>query len=280
MAIPGNGSTIKRILTIAGSDSSGGAGIQADLKTISALSGYGMSAITAVTAQNTRGVQAIHEIPPALVGKQIDSVLSDIGADAVKTGMLGGPETVRIVAEKLRAWQSHPLVVDPVLTAKDGAALIREDARQVLLEELIPLATVVTPNIPEAEELTGLRISSVDEMKTAAESLHRLGSQYVVIKGGHASGDPIDLLFDGGVFYEFRARRLDTVDTHGTGCAFATAIAVGLAEGMPVYDAVERAKRFVFAAIEAAFRLGEGHGPVNPRPLHVGADKTYLGHDR
>ena len=255
---------VKRILTIAGSDPSGGAGIQADLKTIAALGAYGMSVITAVTAQNTRGVQAIHGIPPEFVGRQIDSVLDDIGADAVKTGMLAGPETVRVVAEKMQARQMGNLVVDPVLSAKDGAALIWESARSVLLSMLIPLATVVTPNIPEAEYLAGFRIASPDGMKQAAEAIHRLGAKNVVIKGGHAPGDPVDVLFDGTHFYEFRSKRLETNNSHGTGCTFASAVAVGLAENLSVYDAVERAKRFVFAAIEAGFRIGQGHGPVNP----------------
>ena len=256
--------TIKRILTIAGSDSGGGAGIQADLKTIAAMGSYGMSAITALTAQNTRGVQSIYEIPAEFVGQQIDSVAEDIGIDAVKTGMLGGPETVKIVAAKIRAWRLDKVVVDPVLTAKDGASLIRQSARNILVEQLIPLAMIVTPNIPEAEMITGHRITSLEGMKQAAETIYRLGARNVVVKGGHAAGDPVDLLFDGSAFYEFCAKRLDTADTHGTGCTFATAIAVGLAQGLAIYDAVNRAKRVVFAAIEAALRIGHGHGPVNP----------------
>lgn len=259
---------LKRILTIAGSDSGGGAGIQADLKTFAALGAYGLSVITAVTAQNTLGVQGIHEIPPRFVAEQLDAVLSDIGADAVKTGMLAGPETVRVIADRIRAFRIERVVLDPVLASKNDIPLMVEEAGEAFKSELLPLALVATPNIPEAEILTGRPISSIKGMKKAAEALHAMGAKNVVIKGGHAAGDPVDLLFDGSRFYEFASERLKTRDTHGTGCVFASAIAVGLAEGLPVADAVARAKRLVFAAIHGSVRIGNGQGPVNPMAFH------------
>jgi hydroxymethylpyrimidine/phosphomethylpyrimidine kinase len=256
--------TTKCILTVAGSDSGGGAGIQADVKTIAALDAYGMCVITAVTAQNTQGVQDVHEIPPEFVRRQFDSVASDISIDAVKTGMLAGPETVRVVADRIRTYKLQKVVVDPVLSAKGGTSLLYDDAVSVLKTELIPLATVVTPNIPEAEILSGLPIVSPEDMKQAARIIHLLGAKNVVIKGGHAAGDPVDLLFDGEQFFEFRSERLSTADTHGTGCTFATALAIGIAEDLSVRDAVDRAKRLIFAAIRSSLRIGQGHGPVNP----------------
>ena len=258
-----NTTGIKRVLTIAGSDSGGGAGIQADLKTIARLGAYGMSVITAVTAQNTQGVQGIHVLPPEFVGRQFDAVADDIGIDALKTGMLADPEIVRVVAAKIRDHQITTTVFDPVLEAKGGVPLMGKNGVEIFIKELFPLALVVTPNIPEAEVLTGYKITSLADMKKAAEVIHRSGAKNIVIKGGHAEGDPVDLLFDGKNFFEFRSRRLNTANTHGTGCTFSSAIAVGLADGMTVHDTVERAKRFVFSAIEFALRIGKGHGPVN-----------------
>jgi hydroxymethylpyrimidine/phosphomethylpyrimidine kinase len=258
-----NATGIKRVLTIAGSDSGGGAGIQADLKTMTVLGAYGMSVVTAVTAQNTQGVQDIHVLPPEFVGRQFDAVASDIGIDALKTGMLADPEIVRVVAAKIRVHQITKTVFDPVLEAKGGVSLMSKNGAEIFISELFPLALVVTPNIPEAEILTGRKISSLADMKKAAEAMHRSGAKNVVVKGGHAEGDPVDLLFDGENFFEFRSRRLNTTDTHGTGCTFSSAIAVGLADALTVPDAVERAKRFVFFAIESALRIGKGHGPVN-----------------
>ncbi len=255
---------VKRVLTVAGSDSGGGAGIQADLKTIAALGAYGTCVITAVTAQNTRGVQGIHRVPPEFVRRQFDSVAGDIGIDALKTGMLAGPETINVVADRIRVHQVKKTVVDPVLASTAGAPLMNKRGAEALKAELIPLAMVLTPNIPEAEILTGLKIMSRSDMKRAAESLHRMGAGHVVIKGGHAAGDPVDLLFDGERFREFRSRRLDAGDAHGTGCTFAAAIAVGLAGGLAVQDAVEEAKRFVFSAIQNAIKIGKGPAPVNP----------------
>lgn len=255
---------MKRVLTIAGSDSGGGAGIQADLKTITVLGGYGMSVLTALTAQNTRGVQAIFEVPPAFVAKQIDSVLSDIGADAVKTGMLANGEIVDVVARKIRSYKVKSLVVDPVMVAKSGDSLLQKEAQEALIRRLIPLATVVTPNLPEASALCGRRIKDLEDMKRAAQEIHRLGSRNVVIKGGHLKGDALDLLYDGKEYHELRGPRIETRNTHGTGCTFASAIATYLAQGGTVLEAVQKAKAFVTRAIEAGLPLGKGVGPTNP----------------
>ena len=254
---------VKRVLTIAGSDSGGGAGIQADLKTITALGGFGMSVITALTAQNTLGVTGIHEVPADFVAMQFDAVASDIGIDAAKTGMLASAEIMRVVAAKVRQYSVEKLVVDPVMVAKGGARLIREDARETLVKELIPLACVVTPNIPEAEFLSGMPIAGPKDMRTAAAVIHELGARYVVIKGGHLSGAAIDILYDGRRFYEFEAERIATGDTHGTGCTFSAAIATGLAAGKSVHDAVDAAKKYIQEAIRYAWRIGGGHGPTN-----------------
>ena len=256
--------TVARVLSIAGSDSGGGAGIQADLKTITALGGYGMSVVTAVTAQNTLGVQKIHTLPVDLVEQQCRSVMTDIGVDAVKTGMLGPPDIVRAVARELRKTEVAHLVVDPVMIAKGGAVLLQEDARSVLVEELLPLAEVVTPNIPEAEVLAEMTIRTLDEMRQAARRIRQRGGRCVVVKGGHRAGDAaIDVLFDGKEFYEFRTPRIETEDTHGTGCTFSAAIATGLARGSSVYDAVRQAKDFITTAIRFGLRLGGGQGPAN-----------------
>jgi hydroxymethylpyrimidine kinase/phosphomethylpyrimidine kinase len=254
---------LKKVLTIAGSDSGGGAGIQADLKTITALGGFGMSVITALTAQNTLGVQGIHEVPIDFVEKQFDSVARDIGIDAAKTGMLSSSEIMRSVAKKIREYGIEKLVVDPVMVAKGGAMLIREEAKKTLIEELIPLSFVVTPNIPEAEELSGIKISSVEGMKKAAELINQKGAANVFVKGGHMSGEALDILYDGKEFHEFISERIETTDTHGTGCTLSAAIATGLAQGMGVYDAVKRAKEYITTAIRFSLRIGGGHGPTN-----------------
>jgi hydroxymethylpyrimidine/phosphomethylpyrimidine kinase len=254
---------VKRVLTIAGSDSGGGAGIQADLKTITALGGFGMSVITALTAQNTLGVQGVYEIPVAFIEKQFDSVAADIGVDAAKTGMLSSSEIIRSVAKKIRQYRIRKLVVDPVMVAKGGSPLLREEARGTLVKELIPLATVATPNIPEAEVLAGMRIVTKDNMKKAAVKIYRLGAKNVVVKGGHLEGDAMDLLFDGKTFHEITAKRIDTKHTHGTGCTFASAIATGLARGDGVPEAVKRAKDYVTEAIRFGLPLGGGQGPTN-----------------
>ena len=255
---------MKRILTIAGSDSGGGAGIQADLKAITLLGGYGMSVLTALTAQNTTGVQAIHEVPASFVAKQIDAVLSDIGADAIKTGMLANIEVIEVVARKIKQYRMKRVVVDPVMVAKGGASLLRKEAEEALIKNLIPLALVVTPNLHEASVLTGLRIQSVEEMKRAAHRIYQLGSRYVVVKGGHLKGDAMDILFDGKSYTEIGAPRIETKNTHGTGCTFASAIATLIARGDNVPEAVRKAKTFITMAIQSSLSFGKGTGPTNP----------------
>ena len=252
-----------RVLTIAGSDSGGGAGIQADLKTITVLGGFGMSVITALTAQNTLGVHGIHDVPPSFVAAQFDAVATDIGIDAAKTGMLATSEVLRIVAGKIRQYGIEKLVVDPVMVAKGGMSLIREEAKKTLIAELIPLALVLTPNIPEAEVLSGIRIATLADMKEAARIILNLGARHVVVKGGHLAGDAADLLYDGREFRIFSAPRIATADTHGTGCTYSAAIATFLGLGMDVAGAVAEAKRYITEAVRYAWRVGGGHGPTN-----------------
>lgn len=254
---------VARVLTIAGSDSSGGAGIQADLKTITVLGGFGMSVVTALTAQNTLGVMGIHEVPAAFVAMQFDAVASDIGVDAAKTGMLSSVEILQVVAAKVKQYGIEKLVVDPVMVAKGGARLIHENAREALIRELIPLAYIVTPNIPEAEALSGIAIAGPKDMQTAAVIIHKQGARHVVVKGGHLSGAAVDILYDGRRFHDFTTERIATGDTHGTGCTFSAAIATGLALGKSVREAVDAAKKYIQEAIRHAYRIGGGHGPTN-----------------
>ena len=257
---------MKKVLTIAGSDSGGGAGIQADLKAFAALGVYGMSAVTAITAQNTVGVQGVIELPADFVGLQIDSVVTDIGVDAVKTGMLANAEIIAVVAEKAKEYDFPNFVIDPVMVAKSGDPLLREDARQALIEQLIPLAKVLTPNLHEARVLTGMEIESLEDMREVAQAIHELGTQNVVVKGGHLSGsnESVDILYDGRDFIEFAAPRIETRNTHGTGCTFASAIAAELAKGKSVPEAVRAAKEFITMALRNSLSLGRGHGPTNP----------------
>jgi hydroxymethylpyrimidine kinase / phosphomethylpyrimidine kinase / thiamine-phosphate diphosphorylase len=255
---------MKRILTIAGSDSAGGAGIQADLKAITLLGGYGMSVLTALTAQNTLGVQAIHEVPADFVGKQIDAVLTDIGADAIKTGMLANAEIIEVVAGKIRQFRMRKVVVDPVMVAKGGAPLLQKEAAEALIDRLIPLALVATPNLHEAATLAGLKVRSIEDMKKAARRIHEMGSKYVVVKGGHLKGDAVDILYNGKTYEEIRVPRIETKNTHGTGCTFASALATLIAQGELVADAVRKAKAFITLAIQSGFPLGKGTGPTNP----------------
>jgi hydroxymethylpyrimidine/phosphomethylpyrimidine kinase len=255
---------MRRVLTIAGSDSGGGAGIQADLKAITLLGGYGMSVLTALTAQNTVGVQAIHEVPAWFVATQIDSVLSDIGADAIKTGMLANAQIVEVVAKKIREYGVKKLVVDPVMVAKSGDSLLRKDAQDALIKKLIPLSMVVTPNLLEASVLTGYRVNSIEEMRKAAHRIHDLGAKNVVVKGGHLRGMAIDILYDGKRYVEIEGKRIETKHTHGTGCTFASAIATLLARGETVSEAVTKAKTFITMAIQSGLPLGKGTGPTNP----------------
>lgn len=258
---------MKKVLTIAGSDSGGGAGIQADLKAFSARGVYGMSAITALTAQNTVGVQGVHEVPASFVGQQIDSVMADIGADAWKTGMLANAEIIHTVAERARHYEVERFVIDPVMVAKSGDPLLREDAMDALRDELLPLAYVITPNHHEAEVLTGMEIRTVDDARRAAEAIHRQGARYALVKGGHlpAAEDAVDVLYDGNGFTEFRSPRIETKNTHGTGCTFASAIAAELAKGYDVRQAIQNAKDYLTGALRAGatLHIGQGHGPVD-----------------
>lgn len=259
-------SKLPRALTIAGSDSGGGAGIQADLKVFTVLGVYGMSAVTSVTVQNTLGVHGIHDLPPEAVGAQIDAVAGDIGVDAAKTGMLSTADLVRTVARKVVEHKLERLVVDPVMIAKSGAVLLAEDARATLRDVLIPLAMVVTPNLPEAEVLAAMEIRDVAGMKEAARRILRLGARSVVIKGGHlAPGERVvDIFYDGGSLTELWGPRFRTRNTHGTGCSFSAAITAELARGAAVDDAVRKAREFITGAIEHSLQLGSGHGPTNP----------------
>ena len=254
---------VSTAMTIAGSDSGGGAGIQADLKTFAALGVYGTSVLTAVTAQNTMGVTAVHEIPTGNITAQIDAVIDDIGADAVKTGMLASLSIIECVVSALQRHAVPWLVVDPVMVAKSGDPLLWEDAVDALRDRLLPLASVVTPNILEAETLTGMKISSETQVRRAAKKITDLGAKAVVVKGGHREGPAADLFYDGSSFQEFSAPRIDTTNTHGTGCTFASAIAAGLALGMSLLDAVAEAKEYVTEAIRRSFPVGRGHGPLN-----------------
>ena len=251
-------------MTIAGSDSGGGAGIQADLKTFAALGVYGTSALTAITAQNTLGVTSIHEIPTDLIAAQIQAIISDIGADVVKTGMLSSSAIIETVAQELRRHTVTRLVVDPVMVAKGGDRLLREDAVDALRTSLLALATVITPNMPEAEVLTGIAVRTPKDASEAARRIVAMGANSVVVKGGHLSdGDAVDTFYDGQALREFRAQRIDTKNTHGTGCTFASAIAAGLAKGLALEEAVAQAKAYVTEAIRANLDVGQGHGPLN-----------------
>ena len=251
-------------LTIAGSDSGGGAGIQADLKTFAVLGVHGTSAITAITAQNTVEVSDILELPTGIILAQIDAVATDLGIDAAKTGMLASSAIIEAVAAAIDAYGIRNLVVDPVMVAKGGAILLRDDAIDSLRTRLLPLAAVVTPNLPEAEVLLGRRISTLDERRQAARDLVALGPQAAVVKGGHAHGDAIDVFWDGSQLVELPAMRIPTSNTHGSGCVFSAAITAGLARRLDPLAAVREAKDFISLAIEHSLELGHGHGPVNP----------------
>jgi hydroxymethylpyrimidine/phosphomethylpyrimidine kinase len=254
-----------KAMTIAGSDSGGGAGIQADLKTFAALGVYGTSVITAVTAQNTRQVLAVAEVPEEVIALQIDGVLEDIGADAVKTGMLSAPSIVDVVADRLEAWGIPNLVVDPVMVAKSGDHLLQPAAVTAVKRALLPLTLIVTPNVPEAEVLSGRDIASPADAREAAKAIAALGPAFVVVKGGHLPGAPVDLVYDGTAFTEFAGERIETRNTHGTGCTFSAAIAALLAKGWPPLAAIGGAKTFLTAALRASYQIGddEGHSPVN-----------------
>jgi hydroxymethylpyrimidine/phosphomethylpyrimidine kinase len=249
-------------LTIAGSDSGGGAGIQADLKTFSAFRVFGMSVLTALTAQNSVGVHGVHNVPPEFVAQQIDVVLDDFGADAVKVGMLSTAPIVRAVAARLRAHAPQRIVVDPVMIAKSGDPLLQPDACDALVREMLPLATVVTPNLHEAAALAGISVETEQEMEEAARRIHALGPRHVLVKGGHLKDSATDLLWDGKQMVRYTAPRIDSPNTHGTGCTYSSAIAAGLALGEPLPEAVRRAKAYVTATIREGFQAGHGVGAL------------------
>jgi hydroxymethylpyrimidine/phosphomethylpyrimidine kinase len=251
---------VPKALTIAGSDSGGGAGIQADLKTFSAFRVFGMSVLTAITAQNSVGVHGVHDVPPDFVVAQIDAVLGDFGADAIKIGMLSSPAIVEAVAGRLASVAGTPVVLDPVMIAKSGDALLQPEARDALARRMLPLAHVVTPNLPEAAALAGIPVGTEKDMEEAARRIHRLGPRHVLVKGGHLADSATDLLFDGRSFTRLAAERIASTGTHGTGCTFSSAIAAGLAHGRPLHDAAREAKAYVTATIREGFRPGRGVG--------------------
>ncbi len=254
---------LPKAMTIAGSDSGGGAGIQADLKTFAALGVYGTSVITAVTAQNTVEVAAVAEVPDEVVIAQIDTVAEDIGADAVKTGMLVNRSIIQNVADRLEAWGISWLVVDPVMVSKSGASLLNPNAISALKKDLLPLASIVTPNIPEAEIIADMAISSDEDIREAAKRIHALGPGIVIVKGGHLQGPAVDLVYDGDTFLPIEGERIDTRNTHGTGCTFSAAITAFLARGLPPIESIQIAKRYLEAALRNSVPIGEGHSPVN-----------------
>lgn len=250
-------------LTIAGSDSSGGAGIQADLKGFSANGTYGMSVITAITAQNTMGVFDIEELSSRIIKSQIKAVFEDIRPRSTKIGMVSNEEIIKEIAMSLKEFEVEKLVLDPVMISKSGFALLKEQAQNALKENLIPLAYVVTPNVPEAEVLTGIEIQTIDDMVKAAKAIKELGAEYVLIKGGHLDGDSTDVLYGDGVLEYFTAKRLDRKNTHGTGCTLSSAICSNLAKGQDIIEAIKNAKKYITEAINESFDIGNGVGPVN-----------------
>lgn len=254
---------MRTVMTIAGSDSSGGAGIQADLKTFAAMGVYGTSAVTAITAQSTLGVHRVQAMAPDLVAAQIDAVMDDIGADAVKTGMLPSAGIVEIVADRVRERSLANLVVDPVIRAGSGEPLLSKEALVTLRDTLLPLALVVTPNLAEAAALTGEEVRDFKGMRAAAAKIAAMGAKNVVVTGGHLEGPAVDLLFDGSEYHELAAPRVDTANTHGSGCTFAAAIAASLAKGLDVRQAVVTAKAFVTKALQQSYAVGKGSGPVH-----------------
>jgi hydroxymethylpyrimidine/phosphomethylpyrimidine kinase len=255
---------LARVLTIAGSDSGGGAGIQADLKTFQAFDVYGMSVITSVTAQNTQEVRSVYNISPVVIADQIDMVVSDIGVDAVKVGMLSNADIIKVVAKKIFEHKLQNVVLDPVMVAKSGCFLLQKGDEEYLIKELLPQVELVTPNIPEAEIISNSKIKDLEDMKQAAREINKLGVNSVLIKGGHLPGtEIIDLLFYNGKFFVYRSRRVETQNTHGTGCTLSSAIAASLADGYNLQEAVDRARNYVYKAIKnAPDNIGKGHGPL------------------
>ena len=250
-------------LTIAGSDSSGGAGIQADLKTFSAIGTFGMSAITAITAQNTQGVFMVEEISKEMIRKQIEVIFEDIVPKAVKIGMVSSPEIILEIVQTLSQYEVENLVVDPVMISKSGFDLLRPEAKENLIQHLLPMAYLVTPNTPEAEVITGMKISTLEDMMVAGEKILALGPKYVLMKGGHLEGDAVDVLMGDGICEVFPQKRLDRKNTHGTGCTISSAITAHLALGYDVVESVKRSKEYITDAIRYSFDIGKGVGPVH-----------------
>ncbi len=254
---------MKHVLTIAGSDTCGGAGIQADIKTFSALGTYGMSVITAVTVQNTQGVFGCQDMTPEIVKGQIDAIFTDIEVSAVKVGMISQIETIKAISQKLRQYHAKNIVLDPVMISKSGFDLMQKDAKETLIKELIPLAFVVTPNLPEAEAITGLSIQNLEDMKQAAKIIYHMGAKNVLVKGGHLEDDATDILFNGKHYVSLKGERIQTKNTHGTGCTLSSAIAANLARGETVEQAVKNAKEYILVAIKHSLDIGKGVGPTN-----------------
>jgi len=254
---------MKTVLSIAGSDCSGGAGIQADLKTFSAHGVFGMSVIVSVVAENTSRVIDIQDITPDMIEKQIDAVFEDIKVDAVKIGMLSQPDSMEAVAAKLRQYTPKNIVIDPVMYAKNGCPLMNPASIDTLIKSIIPLADILTPNIPEAEKIAGIKIADTDDMEKAAAAICQMDCKNVLVKGGHAGGNATDILFDGNAFHRFSAGRIDTKNTHGTGCTYSSAIAANLALGLGIREAISRAKDYVTIAIRHSLPIGKGNGPTH-----------------
>ncbi len=254
---------LKHVLTIAGSDSSGGAGIQADIKSFSANGCYAMSVITAITAQNTQGVTAVQDIDPAIIEAQINAVFDDITVDAVKIGMVSVPETIESIAQRLTHYKAKNIVLDPVMVSKSGFDLLQPRAKEALIHQLLPLATVITPNIPEAEVITGMKIETLTDMEEACRKMSDLGVKAVLLKGGHRQDDATDIFFDGQTMTYFEAARIDSKNTHGTGCSLSSALAAQIAQGHSLVEAVKLAKEYVYEGILHAEDLGHGWGPIH-----------------
>ncbi len=254
---------MKNVLTIAGSDSCAGAGIQADLKTFSALKTYGLSVITAITAQNTQGVLDVREMDAEIITAQIDAVFGDIRVDAVKIGMVSSAAIIEAIGAALKKHNARNIVVDPVMVSKSGCHLLRPEAGEALIKILLPLAEVATPNLFEAEAITGEKITALSQMEKAAVLIHRLGARHVVVKGGHLEGDAVDVLYNGKDFKHLKSGRIATPNTHGTGCTFSSAIAAFLAKGCQAEEALDKAKEFITGAIAHSFSLGHGVGPTH-----------------
>ena len=250
-------------LTIAGSDSSGGAGIQADLKTISAIGTYGMSVITAITAQNTEGVFDVEELSSKIIKEQIKAVCEDIMPNSIKIGMVSSPEIILDIAESLKKYPCKYIVVDPVMISKSGYSLLRPEAKENLIKYLIPMAYIVTPNIPEAEEISNMKIETVEDMKKAGKEILKLGPKYVLMKGGHLEGDAVDILIGEDTFEIYKSERIDRKNTHGTGCTISSAITSHLALGYDIKEAVKLSKEYITEAIRHSFDMGHGVGPVH-----------------